>query len=488
MKIKFLQSLGSLDRREMSRFVAFVHSPYHNKHEGVRCLVSYLDGLFPDFSGANCSPGVMEKVVMNRADIAGDAFAPILTYAQRLFEAFLINEGLKDDDLARRLYLLRGLRGRKLFSQYERQLGKARRKLEKSERRDALQLQFRYQLGVETGDYVAQRERRQADTSLQSRQDAFDLYFISEKLRDACELQVRRQILAGEYNLLFLEPILQEIRLHPDRYRPEPAVYIYYALYQMLREEASTYYFQALESIREHRQAFNRAELITIYNYLMNFCIARINRNDGRFLQELFTLYKLQLSDDLLLEDGFLSEWDYKNIVTTALRLGELSWAKTFIEDYRESLLPASRDNAFRFNKASYHYAAGEYDQVLALLTKVEYSDLRYSLGTRALLMRTYYDLDEYDALHALTESFRQYLQRNQLMSDIRRLGYYNLFRLTRKTALLRTRFPYLRHEKIQHELIKIREEVDATKEVFNRSWLLEKLAELENSALVTNN
>jgi len=488
MKIKLLHSLKSLDRREMTRFVAFAHSPYHNKHDGVRCLVSYLDELFPDFSGADCAPEVMEREVMKRAKIAGDAFAPILTYTQRLFEAFLICEGLEEDDSARWLFLLRGLRGRKLFSQYERQLIKARRKLEKSERRDALQLQFRYQLGVETGDYVAQRERRQADTSLQNRQDAFDLYFISEKLRDACELQVRRQILAGEYTMLFLEPILQEIRSNPDRYRPEPAVFIYYSLYQMLREEASTYYFQALDSIREHRQAFHRAELITIYNYLMNFCIARINRNDGRFLQELFTLYKLQLSDDLLLEDGYLSEWDYKNIVTTALRLGELDWAKLFIEDYRDSLSPVSMDNAYRFNKASYHYAAGEYDDVLALLTKVEYSDLRYSLGTRALLMRTYYDLDEYEALHALTESFRQYLQRNQLMSDIRRLGYFNLFRLTRKTALLRTRFPYLRQDKIQRELVKIREEVDATEEVFNRSWLLEKLEELDNFSPQTNN
>jgi len=488
MKIKFLQSLNSLERREMTRFVAFVHSPYHNKHDGVRCLVSYLDGFYPDFSGEHCTPEVLEREVMKRATIAGDAFAPILTYAQRIFEEFLISEGLMEDASARRLYLLRGLRGRKLFSQYERQLTKAQRSLEKTNRRDALQLQFRYQLGVETGEFFAQRERRQADTSLQTRQDAFDLYFISEKLRDACELQVRRQILAGEYNLLFLEPILQEIRHNPDQYRPEPAVFIYYSLYQMLREEESTYYFQALESIRQHRQAFNRAELITMYNYLMNFCIARINRNDGRFLQELFTLYKLQLSDDLLLEDGYLSEWDYKNIVTTAIRLGDLEWAGSFIDGYRETLLPASMDNAYRFNKASYHYAAGEYEKVLALLTKVEYSDLRYSLGTRALLMRTYYDLDEYDALHALTESFRQYLQRNQLMSDIRRLGYYNLFRLTRKTALLRTRLPYLRRDKIQRELVKIREEVDATEEVFNRSWLLEKLTELDDSSLLTNN
>lgn len=477
---KFVQCIAEMDRRELTRFVAFVHSPYLNKHHGVRCLLEYLDSIYPNITLKTCSVDRLEQVVLEGARITAGAFPPILTYAQRLLESFWAMEAFQQDAFQQKLYLLQQLRMRKQAGQYERNLRKARKILDKDPRQDAKQLFFQFQLGVETGAYVGQQERRQADTSLQDRQDAFDLYFISEKLRDACELQVRRKIMKGEYELRFLGPILDDIQSQPDKYRSYPAVYIYYALYQMLREEDHLYYFNALQAIRENRQAFERSELITIYNYLMNFCIARINRNEAGFLQELFTLYKLQLSDDLLLEDGYLSEWDYKNIVTTALRLKELPWAAAFIEDYRERLLPESRENAYRFNKASYHYEAGEYDEVLGLLTRVEYSDLRYGLGTRALLMRTYYDLDEYDALHALTESFKQYLLRNRLMSDLRRLGYYNLFRLTRKTALLRTRIPYLKKEKANRELDRITEEMDSTEEVFNRSWLSQKILDLK--------
>ncbi|NRB61745.1 MAG: hypothetical protein HRU40_01720 [Saprospiraceae bacterium] len=478
---RFVRSIRELDRREMSRFVAFVHSAYLNKHKGVRILVDYLNSVYPNVTLENAHVTHLEKVVMSHPDIKTGSFAPVLTYAQRLLESFFAMESFLHDDFQQQLYLLQQLRHRKQTEPYERHLKKAQKILDKNRKQDARHLFHRFQLGYETGEYFVLQEKRQADTSLQERQNAFDLYFISEKLRDACEIQVRQEIMKGEYELRFLGPILEDIRCHLEKYQSIPAIFIFYSLYQMLREEDHQYYFAALHTIQENKMAFDRPDLITIYNYLMNFCIARINRNDKGFLQELFTLYKLQLSDDLLLDDGYLSEWDYKNIVTTALRLNELPWAIQFIEEYKALLLPGSRENAYRFNKASYHYEAREYDSVLELLTQVEYSDLRYSLGTRALLMRTYYDLDEFDALHALTESFKQYLLRNRLMSDTRRLGYYNLFRLTRKTALLRTRFPYLKKEKANRELDKIMEEIGSTDEVFNRSWLVKKINDLRD-------
>lgn len=483
-KNKILQSVSALDRKAMTRFCDFVHSPYHNKHEGVRSLLRYLSRVYPDFSERTCDPDLLRKQVMEETDLAASSFPPILTYAQRLFEAFLVQEGLRADDYRRQLYVLQGLRQYELFSQYEKQLNRSEKALARAQIQDTRYLQFSYELGLEAGEYFIQMERRRADSSLARRQDAFDVYFISEKLRDACELQVRRQILKGEYQQRFLGAVLEHIRADPDHYRAIPAIYVYYAMYQMLEQGEPAQYYTALEALQERRESFDRAEQILLYNYLMNYCIARINRNDPVFLQELFTLYKVQLSNDLLLEDGYLSEWDYKNIVTTALRLNDLNWARQFIDDYRKALRPESRDNAYRFNKAAYHYEAGEYDEVLALLTRVEYSDLRYSLGTRALLMRTYYDLGEYDALHALTESFRQYLQRNQLMSDQRRLGYYNLFRLARKAALLRSRLPYWRPDKVRRDLQRIRQEAEATEAVFNRGWLEEKLRELEGEVV----
>ena len=105
-------------------------------------------------------------------------------------------------------------------------------------------------------------------------------------------------------------------------------------------------------------------------------------------MKEIFLLYQLQLQQELIIDEGYLSDLHYKNIVTTGIRLQELEWVKQFIEEYREALRPAVRENAYSFNLASYYHAVGKYDEVLALLQEVAYSDFRYNLGAKALLLR----------------------------------------------------------------------------------------------------
>jgi hypothetical protein len=258
---------------------------------------------------------------------------------------------------------------------------------------------------------------------------------------------------------------------------------MYFRLYLMLTDPDSRFYFEALEILRQKERFFGKAELVEIYNYFQNYCIERINKGEELFLGEIFKLYQSQLEQDLMIEDGYLSEWHYKNIVTTGIRLREMEWVERFIERYREKLRPEVMSNAYRFNLASFHYAARRYDKVLDLLTRVEYSDLRYNLGAKALLLRTYYDLGEYDALHSLTESLKQYLHRNKLMADFRREGYANLFRLTRRAALLKANFPFYSDRKIKQELARLNKNLAEASTVFNKGWLLEKVRELGGSS-----
>ena len=180
------------------------------------------------------------------------------------------------------------------------------------------------------------------------------------------------------------------------------------------------------------------------------------------------------------MEEGQLSEWHFKNIVTTAIRLQAYNWVFDFMNRHKCLLPDDVRENAYSFNMASYYYAIGQYPQVLALLTQVSYTDLRYSLGARALLLRTYYDLQEYDALESLAGSFNQFLIRNKLMADERRQGYANLFRFTRRAARIRQGLAYNAPEKTLTDLTKLRKDMQQADDIFNKLWLDEKLSELE--------
>ena len=315
--------------------------------------------------------------------------------------------------------------------------------------------------------------------SIQDKQDSLDIFYLSEKLRDACEMSLRNQLLQVDYSLHLLKEVLTEIHQHPAKYQAIPSIMVYYQIYQMITQQNPTHYFELKQTLKLHLQAFPKEELRSIYAYAQNYCISQINQGIGSFLAELFDLYKAQLQNHLLLEKGFLSEWHYKNIVTVGLRLKDYDWVAQFIESYKERLPLQSRENAHRFNKAAYCYAIQKYDEVLQLLLTVEYSDIRYSLDAKSLLLKAYYDLEENETLFALCDAFRQYLKRNKEISDFRKEGYYNLLKFTQKAARIRGEIGFEAKEKLQAEVVKLQSEIAATETIFNVRWLESRVGEL---------
>ncbi len=478
---KVFTLLNRFSKKEMTRFVEMVDSPHFNKHRDTQQLVHYLARIYPNFDQSRCHREKLLKKLFPKHPKGQSHLALVFTYTRRLLEAFLVQEQLKEERAYHRILLLRDLRQRKCNNLYEKLLEQCIQSEQNRPTRDATYYFWQSQLAQEADIYYTQvLEQRKKDRSLELKEHHLDRFYMVEKLKDAVEMHIRKNILKVDYSARMLEAVLKEVRDNLDTYVQVPAIYIYFLLYQMVTRNENPYYYEVLKLLEEHQSHFNQADLVNIYTYLQNYCISRINQNDKVFLGELFKLYQAQLKREVLIEDGYLSEWHYKNIVTTAIRLDELSWVKTFIEQYKNKLSPQAADNAYRFNLAAYYHATGQYDKVLPLLIRVEYSDQRYNLGAKALLLRTYYELGEFEALNSLTDSFKQYLHRNKLMADSRRNGYYNLFRFTRKAAQIRANIGFVSNGKLLKDFEKLRQDIDKAAAIFNQGWLEEKVNLLE--------
>jgi hypothetical protein len=477
---KLFDLLSALNRREMTRFREFAESPWFNKHQELRALVAHLSHIYPDFDERHCGRAALFQQLFPEETHDQARLALLFTYARRLMEQFLAYEQFRQDEGEQQLLLLQALRRRKLFDLYEKTLQHAERETQEQHRSDSRLYYALYRLADEADNYFTEIERRRSDDSLQLKENHLDRFYLAEKLRDACEMQVRRHILKVDYSSRLLEAVLKEVGDNLPEYAREPSIYVYYRIYLMVSRDEPQYYFDALDGLWAHEAAFDPANLAEIYNYFQNYCIRRINKGEERFLEEIFRLYQRLLEKELLYENGLLSEWHYKNIVTTGIRLRQMDWVKQFIENQKDRLDSEVRDNAYRFNLASYHHALGQYDEVLRLLLQVEYSDLRYSLGAKALLLRTYYELREFEALDSLVGSMRQFLQRNQLMADFHRNGHHNLFKFTRRAAHIRAQLGFANEQKSRAELDRLRNEVAHAGEIFNKSWLIEKMEALE--------
>ncbi|MCB0629427.1 MAG: hypothetical protein KDD15_06840, partial [Lewinella sp.] len=392
---KLIDLLGKLNRKEMTRFREFSQSPYFNKHVGVQALVAYLEQCYPDFEERKCERNVVFRHLFPGKRHDQGKLAVLFTYTYRLAEQFLAQEALKLEPAETNNLLLRGLRQVKAFGLYHRALDRSTDHLENAAEQPSVQWWHRYRLSAEQDYYLNHIVAKRDLSGLTEMEQRLDHFYLAEKMKNAVEMQVRRNMVKVQTESRLMASALREVAENMEDYREIPAVYLYYKLYIMLSESDHRYYFEALRVLKDSEASFPAPERAGLYNYFQNYCIREINQNNLQFLTELFRLYQSQLEQELLLEEGHLSEWHYKNIVTVGLRLGELEWVHRFINDYRSSLRPEVADNAFRFNLAAYYHEAGQFGEVLDLLIQVEYSDPRYNQSAKALLLRTYYEMGE---------------------------------------------------------------------------------------------
>lgn len=475
-----IKILKTFSKKEMTRFREFSVSPYLNKNKEVQALIAYLDKLYPEFSEKKCDRREVFKCIFPKQNHDQAKLALLFTYSLRLVERFLSSEQLGQDPFQSKLNFLKQLQHRRLFEHFEKQLLKYEKELEVGRLQKQVNYEQIFQIAREKDQFYNQLYRIDKNNNLENKQRVFDLFFITEKLRDACEMKFRSQILNTAFNLNMLEEVLKEVNQNWDYYQNYPSILIYSSIYKTLTHNELSYYSDTVSILRENETWLLLSELQNIYNYLQNYCIRQINRGKQTFLGELFKIYQTQLEKGLLLVDLFLPEWHYKNIVTTGLRLQENDWVGAFIEEYKELLKPSIRENAYSYNLASYFYSINEFEKVLDLLTKVEYTDIRYSTDAKSLLLRTWYDLEEEEAFFPLTESFRQFLKRNRLISEFQKVGYYNLIKFVRKAFQIKTNLDFVQHSKSLVEFEKLQKDIQQAEAIFNQSWLEGKMEDLK--------
>ncbi len=363
-------------------------------------------------------------------------------------------------------WLLQSLRKRGMDFMFAYEEERAFKAQEADPLRDATFHHRRYRLLQEKLE-MASRSERSARLSLQPLPEALTTFYLADMLRWACVAYTHQAVAGQTYHFALLDTLLDMPEC--EHLLKEPAVGVYFHVYQTLKnkDDKGAAHFQRLKDLlSEHADIFPSTEMRGLYLLAINGCIRRMNAGQRAYVREAFELYRAALTRGFVLEDGWMSGFTYKNIIRIGAVLGEETWTQHFLEQYRQALHPRDRDNLYKYNLAYLYLQKQDYAQAMPLLQQINFDDALHQLEARRMLLRSYFELGEWEALDSLLTSFSAYLRRQK------GLGYH---RTTNEKLLYFVRKLVELQGSSRAARSKLREEVEKTVDVAERQWLLER-------------
>lgn len=471
---KLYSILEQFDKYEQNRCRKFLQSPYFNKDKTLVNLFELAINVIYSEKDQNWEKEVLWQKLELAPPYDDTRLRKYFSDLTKLVEQYLSQEIFEANSFQKASYLMQAAFKKKIEKLYGSSTKSANDLFLKYPYRSADY--YYYQYTIQSNYYGLQNYdiKRDERSNIEEISSNLDYFYITEKLKFLCTIIQKQNFTSYKYNIFLHEEIISHIKNNISQYQEIPSIYIYFAIYLTLTEpEKEEHYYKLKELLNNYSHLFPiKFAVDEFYSAAQNYCVIKLNQGDQKFVKEVVDLYKDMDKKGILVVEGEIYPWTFRNAVILGLRLGETDWVENFITTYQSFLPEAMRENAVTFNLAQLYFYQKKYEKVIELLQEVEFEDMTYNLNSKTFLLMTYYEINEIEPLYSLFESFRTYLNRRKDIPHSRRQNFLKLIQFTRKLTKLITGD--------KKNIEKLRLEITAAKSAASYNWLLEKIAELE--------
>lgn len=468
-KVSFL--LSHFNVLEINKLRKFILSPYFNSNQ---VLLDLYEILLKDLDTERRKEKSKEdiwKLLYKGKPYDDVRFRKLNSELLKLVEQYLAQEVYDQNPMRQSNYLMDAVGKKKITTLYNSTIKNARSISEKNNKIETSHFYYLYEMESNYYNIEDFEISRSGKANIENIINNLDQFYFIEKLRWYCTILSRQTNASLNYNLKFIEEIIDY--LNENEFENE-LISIFYSIVQLyLNPDEKQNFYNLQIKVNNSKEKINESVLLDIYNHLLNYCINQGNKGSIEFLDHYININELLINMGLIFKDGYLSPWRFKNIVQAALRINKFDWTEIFIKKNKEFIHPDFRENAVTYNLAMLFFYQKKYDDVISQLQNVEYEDEAYNLGSKSMLLAVYYEMDYLEPLYSLFDSFRAYISRNKTLSEARKLSYSNLIKFTRQLSKINTGDT--------KSIDKIKKDVSNESNIASDKWLMEKIKEKES-------
>ncbi len=475
---KLISLLNTFSKPQLNNFKKYLSSPFFNENQDLISLFDIINyQLASPVNNGEKYPQLEKENVWKKLfpqkkykDVQLRRLCSDLT---KMAHSFLAYKQFKNTPFQEQTYLLSAINEPDLNKHFT---GIVRQTRDLQQRVGFRDDEFHYNTFlIEQNCHKHLEQMKKKPDNLENLENAdyhLDCFYITKKLKNYCDFLGYKNFLSFDSKVQLFPSFLEIIK--ESEFRKEPSVNAYYLVAQMLLNPEDESFAEALKQLLfEQSDKFSPEEIKLLYIHLKNYYITiKINAGLHEYYNNLFEIFKMQINQGNILDNGLITAQNYKNIISVGLHLKQFDWVEDFIQNFTDKLPKEVQDNNLKYNLAKVYFYKGEYEEVIDQLREVEYRTLVHSLGGKLILLKTYYELKETMALDSLIDSFSIYLRRNRLISKEMKQQYMNVLRFTKKLANI--------PEYNKNAVEKIKIQINNCKALAAKNWLLEKVEERE--------
>ncbi len=459
---KLITLLRTLSSSELTELGDFVASPYFNKREEVIRLFDFLFQFGPTFDDDSLQKDTAFKYVFPGESYDDKQLAYQMNYLLKLSEQFIARKVYESRANAEELDTLRGFVDRKLPKHYGFLQKKVEKDIDGVQEKNHIYWQNQLNLKAIAVDFFTSKKKRSADPSFQELSDALDDYYCFEKLRYGCTMASLQAFVSAEFKIGMIDELNEFLDASESI---DPHINLYRNLFLSIRDNNDESFWAFQKLLKENQDFVDEEERREMYLLGINYCAKRIRSGESSFFNTTLDMYVEGIENRALYEGGHLSHWTFTNVVKLALGLKKYELLENFMDQHAANVHPNHQVDAEHLNRAELLYHKKDYPGVLDNLNKLEYSDFYYRLASRLLLLKAYHAQGFVEPMLSQLAAFTMYLRRNKEISNQMKKPYLNFCQLL--ALIMRSR-----PEKIN----KVREKIQETNPVTDKTWLLETL------------
>lgn len=470
MKLKVVDILKSFSKDDLKNFGDYLSSPVFNKRKVITELFKAYKNFYPGFSDKNFSKEKIFRKLFSEKKYNDEIFRNLNSILLKHAEDFLAYINFSKDPFTVKKHLLSEINHRGLFSIFEKNFAEVTEILTAHKWRDVDYFYKEFEIYLQKDNFNTFKYNFSPEDILKSKNSLL-IFFLIQFMEIQNYVLYQCRVAGLEWKLYVEDGMVDEIlKKLPREISQLPQIQIDYNALKLEYTSDEKYYNKLKLLLKDYGHLIDKGKHYNKYIDLIDYIKRTGSTGDMKTLSEIFELRKEIIEKDLFMENTITNMF-FLNVVKSGTRLKQFDWIQNFITRYEAFLIPRYRDITRFLSLAIFHFEKKEYDKSLSAAALVKYESNFYNLEVKNLTSRIYFEMNEYESLITVLNSYSMYLSKNRTLDSNTRMSHSLFVGCLKKLQKIKEQKKFYRLDELSNQIAK--------KEFINKYWIEEKIFEM---------